>query len=163
MKRISFVAALCTLILICGLQAAAQNHVIINATGFSYIAGMPDYTQGKGLVAGGSATPVDGFANLAVPQGAVITGFRMCARDFASDQNVSADLWRKTVNPINSAFTAPQRMAHVQTSVAGAQDAMQCLKTNIITGPTVDDTQWTYFVEVHIGFTTELISVNVNY
>src|SRR5437660_10954012 len=128
MKRISFVAALCTLILICGLQAAAQNHVIINATGFSYIAGMPDYTQGKGLVAGGSATPVDGFANLAVPQGAVITGFRMCARDFASDQNVSADLWRKTVNPINSTFTAPQRMAHVQTSVSGAHDARQCLK-----------------------------------
>ncbi|MGA8149526.1 MAG: hypothetical protein WB952_01005 [Terriglobales bacterium] len=164
MKQVLFVTALGLLIMVCGLQAAAQqNHLTINAVSFNYISGTPDYTQSKGLVAGGGSIPADGIANVALPQGAVVAAFRVCGRDDASDQNFVANLWRKTINKANSAFTPPELMATLQTDVASGSDPMQCLKTTKITAKTIDNTKWTYFIELQIGETIEVISATIDY
>ena len=164
MKQMCRIATLVILFCSCSLLAMAQaNHLTINAVSFNYIAGTPDYTQGSGLVAGGSSTAADGIANAALPQGAVVSSFIVCGRDDASDQNFVGNLWRKTINPANSAFAPPQLMAHVQSSVLNASNSMKCLKTTRITGATIDNTQWTYFVELQIGFTIEVISATIDY
>jgi hypothetical protein len=146
------------------IPAFAQSPLTINAVSFNYIAGTPDYTQGAGLVAGGSGTVLtEGIANVALPQGAVVKGFTVCGRDFASDQQFAGALKRKTINPVNSAFTAPQTMVAVSSGVTFAQDAMKCSHKTAISNATIDNTHWTYYVDIHIGFTVEVISVTIDY
>ena len=164
MKHLLFSsAALGLLILACGLPATAQNnHLIINAMSFNYIAGTPDFTQGLGLVAGNSSNPVaDGIANVAVPQGAVVAVFKVCGRNDTNDQTFVGNLWRKTINPANSAFAPPELMATVQAPAGNG--SMQCLKTSSITDAKIDNKNWTYFVELQIGFTVEVISATITY
>jgi len=163
MKRFLSAMTLGVLVLSGGLQAtAATNHLTIDAVSFNYISGTPDYTESVGLVAGGSSG-ADGFANVALPQGAVVSQFKVCGRDDANDANFVGKLWRKNTNPVNSAFTPPQLMATVASSLADGSDAMQCLKTTAITAATIDDTKWTYFVELQPGSFVEVISVTINY
>jgi hypothetical protein len=163
MKHFLSATALGLLVLACGLPATAQNnHLTINAVSFNSIAGTPDYTQGSGLVAGASSNPVaDGIANVAVRQGAVVSVFKVCGRNDTSDQNFVGNLWRKTTNPANSAFTPPELMATVQTTVSS--NSMQCLKTQAITSGKIDNKNWTYFVELQIGYTVEVISATITY
>lgn len=165
MKHMYQIVVLGILFCSCCLLASAQaNHLTINAVSFNYIAGTPDYTQSAGLVAGGSGTvATDGIANAALPQGAVVSGFTVCGRDDANDQNFVATLWRKTINPANSAFTPPQVMARVQTNVVNASNSMKCQKARTINNATIDNTQWTYFVELQIGFTVEVIAATIDY
>ena len=40
---------------------------------------------------------------------------------------------------------------------------MQCLKTSSITDAKIDNKNWTYFVELQIGFTVEVISATITY
>jgi len=164
MKQLYQIVTLGIVLCSCGLLASAQaNHLTISAVSFNYIAGTPDYTQGSGLVAGGSSTPTDGVANVALPQGTVVAAFTVCGRDDANDQIFAGNLWRKTTNTANSAFTPPQLMAHVQTGLPSASNSMKCQKTTHINNPTIDNTQWTYFVELQIGFTIEVISARIDY
>jgi hypothetical protein len=164
-KRFLPAVALGLLIVAGALQATAQaNYLTINAMTFNYIAGTPDFTEGLGLVAGDSSSPVaDGIANAALPQGAVVAGFTVCGRDDANDQNFVGNLWRKTINPADSAFTAPQLMASVHSQITAGSTNMKCLKTTNITDATIDNTKWTYFVELQVGFTIEVLSATINY
>jgi len=163
MKQFLSAIALGLLVLAFGLPATAQNnHLTINAMSFNYIAGTPDYTQGLGLVAGNSTSPVtDGIANVAVPQGAVLAVFKVCGRNDTNDQTFVGNLWRKTTNPVNSAFAPPELMATVQAPAGNG--SMQCLKTSAITNGKIDNKNWTYFVELQVGFTVEVISATITY
>ena len=55
-------------------------------------------------------------------------------------------------------------MAHVHSGIAAFSNAMQCLKSPITaTKATIDNANWTYFVEIQVGFSTEVIAVKFDY
>jgi hypothetical protein len=143
---------------------AIVRHTTIEAASFNFIAGTPDYSN-DGLVEGASSMPVaTGVANVALGDGAVVTAFTICGRDFASDQEFAGFLKRKTINPANSAFTPPQIMAQVHSGIAGASNNMICLKSPIATGTAViDNSNFTYYVEIDVGDTVEVIAARIDH
>ena len=148
-----------------GQQTLAAQHRTIAALAFNYIAGTPSYLDQFGLVEGASVTPpATGVANVAISDGSVVTAFTVCGRDFASDQEFAGDLKRKTIDPSKSAFSPPEVMAHVHSGISFFKDAMVCLKSSIATGKgKIDNAKWTYFAEITIGDTTEVIAVKIDY
>ena len=152
--------------LACGadLFAVVVHHTTTNAASFNFVAGTPDYSN-DGMVAGASfPTPATGIANVALPNASVVKAFTVCGRDFANDQEFAGALKRKTIDPANSAFTSPEVISQVHSGLTSSSDSMQCLNGTIDpTKAKIDNTKWTYFAEITIGNTTELIAVKIDY
>ena len=140
------------------------RHTTIDAASFNFIAGMPDYSI-DGLVEGGSTNPVaTGVANVALGDGTVVSAFTVCGRDFASDAEFVGTLKRKTIDPANSAFTPPEIMATVHSGITFFKDALICLTSPIAAGKAViDNSKFTYYVEINVGFSVEVIAATIDH
>ena len=115
-------------------------------------------TASQGLVQGpGSSTT--GFAPVVLPQGSVVTKIRVCGRDFGSSDVFTGNLKRKGFTVAGNTFTAPDLMATVNSGAAFFQDALVCFETTTITNATIDNTQFTYYVEiVMVGFVQVIVA-----
>jgi hypothetical protein len=177
-KMISW--TLCLACLFCGSELFAQQEaatlashpatvlnkrMTIAALSFNYFQGTAQWLDTQGLIEGAGTNPsLTGIANVSLQGGTVVTDFTMCGRDFAGDQEFVGDLYRKSINPADSAFLPPELMAHVNSGITFFSDNMQCLKTPVNASlAKIDNGKWTYFTELTIGDTTEAISVTLGY
>lgn len=149
--------------------AEQQSPAVVNrlrsipALSFTYFQGTAQWLDTQGLIEGASSNPsLTGIASVSLPSFSVVTDFNVCGRDFASDQEFAGDLYRKSTDPANSAFLPPDHMAHVNSGISFFSDKMLCLKATVpATLATINNKRWTYYVELTIGSTVEVIDVKV--
>jgi hypothetical protein len=146
-------------------QTVSTRRYTIPALAFDYFQGTSQYLDNVGMVEGASTSPsLTGIGNVALPGHAVATKFSVCGTDNANDQEISANLFRKSTRVTDPPFTAPQLMAQVNSGVTFASAATVC-PTATIPGSmaTVDNANWTYYVQLTIGDTTTVIAARVTY
>jgi hypothetical protein len=146
-------------------QAVITRRFTVSALAFNYFQGTAQVLDTQGLVEGASTNPsLTGIASVAIPSGSVMTNFGVCGGDDASDQEFSADLLRKSTLTTDPTFGAPQVIAHVHSGIAAASTATVCPAVSIpSTMGAVNNAHWTYYVELTIGDTTEVIAAKVTY
>jgi hypothetical protein len=146
-------------------QTVSTRRYVISALAFDYFQGTAQYLDTQGLVEGASTSPsLTGIANVAIPGGSVMTNFSVCGGDNASDQEFSANLLRKSTLVTDPTFSAPQVIAHVNSGITFASTATVCPAATIpSTMATVNNGHWTYYVELTIGDTTEVIAAKITY
>lgn len=158
--------------LFCGTELFAQEapavvskKQTIEAFAFNYFQGTAQYLDSFGLVEGASTNPsLTGIANVALQGGSVLTSFAVCGQDFASDQEFAGDLMRKSMSTAVDTFSPPELLAHVDSGVSFAQQVTVCPKASIpATMAKIDNNKWTYYVELTIGSTTEVIAAQLAY
>jgi len=93
------------------------------------------------------------WASAELFHGATISAFRLCGRDndATTGINFTANLKRKpltTTGGGGAAFDPPELMASVSSATGNESEDLQCIETTSITNPTVDNTQFFYFVEL---------------
>jgi len=155
--------------LLCASQLFAQTvstrRETIPALAFDYFQGTAQYLDNVGMVEGASTSPsLTGIGNVALPDQAVATKFSVCGQDNANDQEFSASLFRKNTVVTTPPFTAPQLMAQVNSGVTSASTATVCPTAAIPSNMgTVNNSAWTYYVELTIGDTITVIAARITY
>jgi hypothetical protein len=102
-------------------------------------------------------------ANVVLPQGAVVVGFRLCGNFNEVGSSITATL-DSTPLTASSAFPTPVAMATIQST--GASNKTQCFVTHTITNATIDNTKNQYYVVVNVPdndgviFTTVQVGYN---
>ena len=146
-------------------QTVSTRRYTIPALAFDYFQGTAQYLDNVGMVEGASSSPsLTGIGHVALPGLTVAKSFTVCGTDNASDQQFSATLFRKSTLVTDPPFTAPQLMAQVNSGVPFASAATVCPTATIPgTMATVNNANWTYYVELTIGDTTTVIAARVTY
>jgi hypothetical protein len=146
-------------------QTVSTRRYTVPALAFDYFQGTAQYLDNVGMVEGASNSPsLTGIGNVALPGLAVVTTFSVCGQDNANDQQFSAKLFRKSTRLTDPPFTAPQLMAQVSSGVTFASSATVCPTATIPASMgTVNNANWTYYVQLTIGNTTTVIAARVTY
>jgi hypothetical protein len=84
-------------------------------------------------------------ANVSLPQGAVVTGLRLCGNFNEVGSSITATLDRTPLKT-SSGFPSAVAMANIQST--GASDKTQCFTTTTIKNATIDNTKNQYYVVV---------------
>jgi hypothetical protein len=158
--------------LFCGTELVAQEapavvskKQTIEAFAFNYFQGTAQYLDTFGLVEGASSDPsLTGIASVHLQGGSVLTSFAVCGQDFASDQEFAGDLKRKSMSTAVNTFSSPEVLAHVDSGISFFKQATVCPKASIPAAMAgIDNANWTYYVELTIGSTTEVIAAQLTY
>ena len=146
-------------------QTVSTRREAIPALAFAYFQGTAQYLDNVGMVEGASTSPsLTGIGNVTLPDQAVATKFSVCGQDNANDQEFSASLFRKNTVVTTPPFTAPQLMAQVNSGVAFTSTATVCPTVAIPSSlGTVNNSAWTYYVELTIGDTTTVMVARITY
>jgi hypothetical protein len=101
-----------------------------------------------GMLASGTANY---FANVALPQGVVVTAFRFHGVDGSSTAEATARLFRRRFTSPATATDAPEQMAGVNTGVAFSTADIFEIEVTEIVGAEIDNDNYYYFVAVDLG------------
>ena len=96
------------------------------------------------------------FQSVSLPQGAVVTAFRVCGRDFDNTPGVNFVGFLK-VNPLTTsgiAHLTPTVMATTGSNDGSTSNNFQCFQSTSITNATIDNTLNHYWVEIVLNSDT---------
>ena len=146
-----------------GAAAFVPDKLTLTAIAFNGAFGGAVLSQG--LIQGGS-TPIIAIANVDLPQGAVVSKFRICGRDNDAQGQIIGRLKRKSIAPCTApgcAFAQPELLATVSSAAAFAQDALLCFETTTITNPTIDKVNFTYYAEIELDLFVQLMAAQIDH
>jgi len=115
------------------------------------------------LLDNSSSSTSKGYHAAHLPNGAVVTKLRVCGRDFDSDGEIKAILYRRPVGDGTGTFASQSEMASIGSTAAFSNGNFQCFETTTITNATIDNTTYAYYVELSMSFFVQANAVQVVY
>ena len=97
-------------------------------------------------------------ANVALPQGAVVSGLWLCGNFNESGSSITATL---ASAPLTATTGFPTTSAMATVSSSGAVDKTKCFKTSTVTNPTINNAENQYFVVVVVPDNDRVIFTSV--
>ena len=103
------------------------------------------------------------IANVALPQGAIVTAFRVCGHDFDATFDFTGNIKVASLTtPSGTSHATPALLATVSSS--GAVDQTRCFQTTSIGSASIDNTLNQYWVEVVLpADDVEFSTVQIDY